>query len=63
MSALRTLFRWLCRPRRDVSDTWLHTQARLESTSGWDGGPRWRSPKEIAQLQRRERILRFKKRA
>ena len=46
---LRALF-----VRDTVSESWLASHAAESTKTGWDG-PRWRSPKERADMARRER--------
>lgn len=41
--------------RRTLSAAWLRDQARQETTQGWSGAVRWRSPAELRQIKREER--------
>jgi hypothetical protein len=56
---IRALLRWLVSGRAPdaVSEDWSRDHLRAELRVGWEG-PRWRTPKERAQMQRRDRRLR-----
>jgi hypothetical protein len=58
---IRHLLSWLFASADDeptpygISPKNLRHHLRAECAQGWEGGPRWMSPAEIANLRKRER--------